>query len=118
MWLVSSGHQVREFIAYPPAFAVLENTATPDIFWAGGKAGGKGGFAPRKPFYGKCKGCGKVGHSLRECPDLGKGFKGHCKGCGVWGHNFIFKNGNVTTEGCNWEGFNGTDRPQDLYYQM
>ena len=50
-----------------------------------GKDGGKGeGKDPI--FWGKCKGCGKIGHSINRCPYQGKGFKGNCNACGTIGH--------------------------------
>jgi hypothetical protein len=52
-----------------------------------GKGGGKGGQVEfTTPFYRNCKGCGKIGHSVVYCPDLGKGFSGDCSKCGIRGH--------------------------------
>ena len=60
----------------------------------GGNAKGKGygdgkGYGSTQKgtiFYGNCKGCGKVGHTMKNCPAQGKGFKGNCWHCGVQGH--------------------------------
>ena len=49
------------------------------------KGGGKGSNG-RPIFYGACHGCGVIGHSKAQCPELGKGFKGKCNGCGLRGH--------------------------------
>ena len=52
-----------------------------------GKSEGKGGFK------GECWTCGKIGHSVRNCPmnsnqkgESKGGFQGNCYKCGAWGH--------------------------------
>ena len=49
-----------------------------------GPKGGKGQYSA--PYFHNCKGCGKPGHSWRNCPKEGKGFKAACDYCKYMGH--------------------------------
>jgi len=51
-----------------------------------GKGNGKSAPMFTQPFRFNCKGCGLIGHSMSNCPKMGKGYGGTCTSCGILGH--------------------------------
>jgi len=62
--------------------------------WGTGKGGKnqpqpqpKSGIMPlRKPLWGPCYQCNRIGHTQAHCPELGKGWSGNCTKCRIKGH--------------------------------
>ena len=78
-------------------------------------------FAATDGFKGRCNGCGKFGHQVRDCPEKntnggGQGgrFNGKCNWCGMIGHreNKCFKKRDGKPRSCFPNRNNGNENDQ------